>query len=80
MSKQKPAEPKVLFRLTLYERPAMSRAIEAQQIREALQLAIQQVGGSNGRKLSDQLLGPYDLDSERRPVWGDYEYSPNAPP
>ncbi len=71
---------KVIFRLTLYERPAMSAAIQAAQVREALHAAIQQVGGANGRKLRDQLFGPFDQDSMTRPVLGEYEFSPTSPP
>jgi hypothetical protein len=80
MSKQKAAEQKVIFRLTLYERPAMSAAIQATQVREALTLAVQQVGGANGRKLRDELLGPFDQETMTRPAWGDYEFLPTAPP
>jgi hypothetical protein len=80
-SKQKPAatELEPVFALSLYPRPAMSRAIEMQQIREALQLAIQEIGGSNGRKLSGELRGSHDLNLEIRPRWGSWSYNPSAP-
>jgi hypothetical protein len=74
------AEPKVIFELRLYERPAMSAAIQVQQVKEALLQAIAEVGGPNGRKLRDQLLGPFDQFTLTRPVWGHYEFSPNQPP
>jgi hypothetical protein len=73
-------EPRVIFQLTLYERPATSAAIQVQQVKDALHLAIAEIGGPNGRKLRDQLFGPFDQDSMTRPVWGNYEFSPTAPP
>jgi hypothetical protein len=43
-------------------------------------LAITEIGGPNGRKLRDQLFGPFDQDSMTRPAWGEYEFSPTSPP
>jgi hypothetical protein len=77
---KKPAERKAIFKLTLYERPAMSAAIQVQQVKEALHLAIAEIGGPNGRRLRDELLGPFDQFTMTRDVWGEYEFSPTAPP
>jgi hypothetical protein len=76
----KPTEPKVVFTVRVFARPAMSRAIESVQIREVLEECCRQFGGGVGGKLKGELLGPHDINAEARPAWGDYEYSPNAPP
>jgi hypothetical protein len=76
----KPAATKVIFRLTLYERPAMSAAIQVQQAKEALHLAAAEIGGPNGKQLSGELLGPFDQNTMERPVLGAYEFLPTRPP
>jgi hypothetical protein len=43
-------------------------------------LAIAEIGGPNGRRLRDELLGPFDQFTMTRDVWGEYEFSPTAPP
>ncbi|MFY9835021.1 MAG: hypothetical protein WAK55_00850 [Xanthobacteraceae bacterium] len=80
MNKQKPAERKVIFRLEVFELPASSAAIQVQQVKDALRLAISEIGGPNGRTLSDQLLGPFDQFTMQRPVWGTYDFAPTKPP
>jgi hypothetical protein len=80
MSKKPPVkDPHVVFTVRVFARPAMSRSIEAHQIRETLELAAHCVGGSNGAKLHDQLFGPHDLQLEDRPLWGDFLWDPIAP-
>jgi hypothetical protein len=39
----KPTERKVIYRLTLYERPALSAAIQVQQVKQALHQAIAEI-------------------------------------
>jgi hypothetical protein len=74
--------PRVIYTLRVYSgRPAeMSRAIEAQKIRRALQLAMQEFGSHNGKQLAAEIRDGYSLDKEAPIVIGEYEYSPNAPP
>jgi hypothetical protein len=73
-------EPRVIFTLRVYSKREMSRAIEAQQIRRALQLALQEFGSHNGKQLEAEIQDGYSLDEAAPIVLGDYCYTPIAPP
>ncbi len=82
-TKQKPAaanEPRTVFVLKVYARPAMSRAIESVQIRETLEKCRLQFGGGVGGILTGTIYGPADPFTQDRPAWGEFEYSPSCPP
>lgn len=74
------AEPPIVFVLKVRGRPAMSRAIESVQIRETLKECDLQFGGAVGGKLTGIIYGPADPFTQERPVWGEFEYLPSAPP
>lgn len=74
------AEPNVIFTLTIYDRPAMSRAVQSTQIREVLRQCALEFGGHAGNQLKGQLFGPHDLMLGDRPLLGSWAYEPSAPP
>ena len=80
MTKPAAKEPKVIFTLRIFAQPAMSRAIETSQIRHAMQLAAQEFGEHNGKKLEGEICVGYDSDFGAQTIVGDFCYSPNAPP
>jgi hypothetical protein len=80
MSNPNPAERKAIFKMTLYEQKAASRAVECHLIRQAVERAMQEFGGGVGGKLSGTIEGPHDLTTGVRPVLGFYQYMPSAAP
>jgi hypothetical protein len=81
-ARPKPAlkEPRVIYTLRVYSGREMSRAIEAQKVRRALQLAAQNFGSQNGKQLAAAISDGYSLDDEAPIIIGDYHYTPIAPP
>jgi hypothetical protein len=75
-----PEEPRVVFVVRIFARPAMSRSIESIQIRETLEKCCRQFGGGVGGKLSGTINGPADPFTQDQPAWGEFEYSPSCPP
>jgi hypothetical protein len=80
-TKQKAAaEPRTVFVLRVFARPAMSRAIESTMIRETLERCRLEFGGGVGGILTGTIYGPADPFTQERPTWAAFEYLPSAPP
>jgi hypothetical protein len=82
MSEPKPPEPKLIFELRVYapRPPAMSKAIEANLIRRAMQLAAQEFGAGVGGKIAGEIVDGYNLETAEPTILGDFRYTANAPP
>jgi hypothetical protein len=79
----KPAAPRLIFELRVFApTPAvMSRAVEANIIRRAMQLCAQEFGAGVGSKhQSGEIRDGYNLETEAPTILGDFRYTPNAPP
>ena len=69
-SKQKAAEPRVVFVVRVFARPAMSRAIESGMVRETLERCRLEFGGGAGSILAGTIHGPADPYTQERPALG----------
>jgi hypothetical protein len=70
-----------IFVLYVYapEPPAMSKAIEANIIRRAMQLAAQSFGSGVGGKIAGEIVDGYNLETAEKVVLGHFRYTAHAP-